>query len=150
MNYLEKVQELKRIEEEKKARLARMKEDIEKNSKAYLSDLTFMNFEKYIKYKLPTIIEDGLGLNKEKFDNKTEMTFFINEGIYDNILSDGYSTFGIVNKEEFLAYIRNIPGHISSTLSDGRYTETFELDTLITYYYEKLQELEHFNISVKR
>lgn len=138
MNYLERLAELKRQEAEKKQRLEKIREDKEKNKDEYLSNLTFIAFEQDFLSHISEAIEKGL--NKKEFDNKTKIEFrLINSNLNNNL-----------NKSEFLEYIKHIPGLVSIDSIEGGAVEkfqfTFELDTLITYYYEKLQELEYYSI----
>lgn len=134
MNYLERLAELKRQEAEKKQRLEKIREDKEKNKDEYLSNLTFIAFEQGFLSHISEAIEKGL--NKKEFDNKTKIAFRL---INSNL-----------NKSEFLEYIKHIPGLVSLDSIEGGAVEefqfTFELDALSTYYYEKLQELEYYNI----
>jgi len=148
MNYLAKIQELKRIEEEKRAKLARIADDKARNYDAYLSNLTYMQFERFIMRTIPLALKAGI--SKSEFNNKTQFDLKVLDYKGESEIVCDYHCYSKVNKDEFLKYIREIPGHISSTLknknSDCVYTEEFYLDELALYYYEKMQELEHFNI----
>lgn len=148
MNYLAEIKKLKQQEEEKKARLSKIKEDKEKNGREYLSNLTFMNFEKYILNYISYFIEEEIkkAIKNEKFDNEVKIYFNISDVAFESNLVDGCKILGKVQKDEFLKYIRSMPGYLDSSEAYGAYIETFDLETLAEFYFEKLQELEYYNI----
>jgi len=147
MNYLEKYKKLKTAAEDKKL-----------NYNRYLSDMTYRVFEEFIMDALPKSIEKTLKIGSLSKKDTVSVSFEIKNKHYDHVgINDGNrignliyndKNYGYINIHEFFTYLEKIPGY-SSTEITNRYHYNYKLGDIITYYYEKLQEYEHYNLIKK-
>lgn len=143
MNYLEEYKKLKKAADDKKL-----------NYNRYLSDMTYTIFEEFIMDVLPLSIEKTLKIGTLSKKDKVSISFEITNKYYDHdenrignlIYND--KDYGYINILEFFTYLEKIPGYSSVEITN-RYHYNYKLGDIITYYYEKLQEYEHFNLIKK-